>query len=171
MAGFLYITGLLYKSPPGELQGEMPKHYPVKLSPYLAYLAYLQIEGIDAINQKKDKLCQQYYEALKGIPGIRHYYNKNYNFVRYPVLFEKEITLEQVRAIKSELKRSGIVAGEWFNDVVHPKGSLRYCYIDGTCPVGESVSERMINFPVTIHRQLKARDMKRIKDIFVKHLS
>ncbi len=171
MAGFLYVTGLLYKSPAMELQGEMPGHYPVKLSPYFAYLAYLQIREIDAINEKKDRLCQRYFNTLKDIPGIKQYYSSDYNFVRYPVLFERNITGEKILAIKDDLKRSGIVPGEWFNDVVHPKGSYRYCYIDGSCPVGESVTGRMINFPVTVHKQLNQRDLNRIRQIFVKHLA
>jgi dTDP-4-amino-4,6-dideoxygalactose transaminase len=170
MAGFLYVTGLLYKSPPGELQGEMPVHYPVKLSPCLAFLAFLQIRDIEPINIKKDFLCRRYKETFEGIRGIKQYYSEDYNFVRYPVLFEKHVPAETIRAVRSEMKKAGIVAGEWFNDVVHPKGSLRYCYIDGSCPVGESVSDRMINFPVTVHKQLNDNDLKRIRSIFEKYL-
>ncbi len=170
MTGGLYLTGLLYKSPPAELQGEMPRHYPVKLSPYFAYLVYLQLKDIDTSNQIKNKLCLEYDQALTGIPGIRQYYSANYNFVRYPVLFDASVPHKVVQSIKSKLKAEGIVAGEWFNDVVHPKGSLRYCYIDGSCPVGESVSERMINFPVTIHPQLRKKDLERVREIFLKHL-
>jgi len=170
MAGLLYVTGLLYKSPPGELQGERPKHYPVKLSPYLAYLVYLQLKEIDVVNKKKDDLCQSYHIALGKIAGIRQYYSGDYNFVRYPVLFEKGVQPTAIQSVKSDLKSAGIVAGEWFNDVVHPKGSLRYCYIDGSCPIGESVSERMINFPVTVHRQLNKKDLAKVRKIFIKHL-
>ena len=170
MTGGLYLTGLLYKSPPAELQGEMPKNYPVKLSPYFAYLVYLQIREIEASNQLKNNLCEKYAQTLEDIPGIRQYYSSRYNFVRYPVLFESTVPMEKINAIKAEMKRSGIVAGEWFNDVVHPKGSLRYCYIDGSCPVGESVSERMINLPVTVHKQLNAKDLDRMKKIFQKQL-
>ncbi len=112
------------------------------------------------INHKKDMLGQKYVETFKEIPGIRQYYSADYNYVRYPVLFDKDVPSEKIDTIKQELKKAGIVAGEWFNDVVHPKGSLRYCYIDGSCPVGESVSERMINFPVTVHRQLNDKDLQ-----------
>jgi len=170
MAGFLYVFGLLYKASEKELRGEMPEQYPVKLSPYMAFLVYAQIIDIESTNAKKDSLCQAYQDTLKGIPGIRQYYSPRYNLVRYPVLFERSVPAEKISLIKEELKKKGYRVGEWFNDVVHPKGSFRYCYIDGTCPVGESVSERMINFPVTIHRQFNKKDLDRIRKIFQTHL-
>jgi hypothetical protein len=69
------------------------------------------------------------------------------------------------------LKKNGIYPGEWFNDVVHPKGSFRYGYQEGSCIVGESVSNRIINFPVTVQNQLNNKDLERIREIFNKHLS
>jgi len=170
LAGALYVLGLLYKSPPGELQGERPQHYPVKLAPYFAFLLHQQLKEIQIINKKKAALCQTYLQSLDGIPGIHQYYKDTYNFVRYPILIDRSIPSDKVRAIKSEMKKAGIVSGDWFNDVVHPAGSLRYCYIDGSCPTGESVSERMINLPVSIHRQLKTRDLEKLRSIFIKHL-
>lgn len=168
--GALYLSGLLYKSPPGELQGERPRHYPVKLVPHLAFLLYQQVREIESINNKKAALCQMYKESLEGIHGIKQYYRGDYNFVRYPVLIDRSVKHETILAIKSDMKKAGIVSGDWFNDVVHPAGSLRYCYIDGSCPTGESVSERMINLPVSVHRQLNNRDMNKLRTIFIKHL-
>jgi dTDP-4-amino-4,6-dideoxygalactose transaminase len=170
MTGVLYLTGLLYKATPGELMGERPRHYPVKLAPHMAYLLYLQISDIESINNRKNSLCKTYFDSLTGIKMIRQYYQKQYDFVRYPILFDRNVSREQIHRIKSDMKSSGIVPGEWFNDVVHPKGSLRYCYIDGSCPVGESVSDRMINLPVTIHRQLNERDLQKLRKIFTQHL-
>jgi len=171
MTGFLFVTGLLFKSSPEELKGERPSHYPVRLSAGLAYIAALQIRDIQKTNKKKDILVKKYSEAFENIPGIRQYYAPEYNYVRYPVLFDKDISREKISAIKKELKRSGIITGEWFNDVVHPKGSHRHCYINGSCPVGESVADRMINFPVTIHKQLNNKDLNRIRLIMQNHLN
>lgn len=170
MAGVLYLTGLLYRSPSAELKGERPTHYPVRLSSGLAYFAYMQLKEIEKINKIKGELAGKYYEAFKNIKGLRQYYNTDYVYARYPLLFDRGIRPSKIKAIKDEMKRSGIVAGEWFNDVVHPKGSFRYCYIDGSCPVGESVAERMINFPITIHKQLDDTDLKKAREILVKHL-
>ena len=170
VAGALFVFGLLYKSPPGELQGDRPRHYPVKLVPHFAYLLHQQLKEIEDINDKKAATCRMYAEALEGIPGMRQYYKDHYNFVRYPILIEKSFGLKKVKAIKSDMKRAGMVSGDWFNDVVHPAGSLRYCYLDGSCPTGESVSERMINLPVSIHTQLNKRDLEKLRRIFVKHL-
>jgi len=170
LAGALYVTGLLYKSSPGELQGERPRHYPVKLAPHMAYLLYRQLVDIKTINKKKGILCSNYRNGMEGIKMIRQYYHEQYNFVRYPILFDQSVSKKQIDQIKSAMKRAGIVPGEWFNDVVHPRGSLRYCYIDGSCPVGESLSERMINLPVTVHRQLNEHDLQKLRNIFMQHL-
>jgi dTDP-4-amino-4,6-dideoxygalactose transaminase len=148
----------------------MPEHYPVKLSPYLAYIAYMQIAEIEEINRKKDKLCRAFYDTFNGIHGVKQYYSDGYNFVRYPLLFDKSVSEDRIKRVKDEMKKAGIVSGEWFNDVVHPKGSLRYCYVDGSCPVGESVTTRMINLPVNIHRQLNNKDLKKLRDIFARNL-
>ncbi len=168
--GFLYLSGLLFRSPAAEIAGERPKRYPVKLSAGLAYIVYLQLRDIKNIQEKKKKLVEKYHSTFKDLEGVRQYYSTEYDYVRYPILFNKEISMDKIATIKQELKKSGIVAGEWFNDVVHPKGSFRYCYIDGSCPIGESVADRMINLPVTVHKQLNDKDLNRIKEVFKKHL-
>ncbi|MDT8393260.1 MAG: DegT/DnrJ/EryC1/StrS family aminotransferase [Bacteroidales bacterium] len=171
MTGFLYVTGLLFKSSPKELKGERPDHYPVRLSAGLAYIASLQVRDIEMINRRKAVLVKKYYDTFNGIQGIRQYFSQDYNYVRYPLLFNSDIRVETINAIKTEMKAIGIVPGEWFNDVVHPKGSYRHCYVDGSCPVGESVSDRMINLPVTIHKQLTDKDLIKLRTILKKHLS
>ena len=60
--------------------------------------------------------------------------------------------------------------GEWFNDVIHPKGSFCYNYTLGTCKVGESVSQRIINFPVNIHSYFNNKDLEKINTIFNEEL-
>lgn len=171
MSGFLYLTGLLYKSPPGELQGERPKHYPVRLSAGLAYIAALQIRNIKKVNEIKAGQARIYFENFKNIRGLKQYYAPHYNFARYPILFEQEVPLESISKIKRSLKLKGIHTGEWFNDVVHPRGSLRYCYLDGSCGVGESIADRMINLPISIHKQLNDKDLAAARQIILKQLN
>jgi len=38
------------------------------------------------------------------------------------------------------LQAIGIEPGWWFDDVVHPKGSVRYGYLAGDCPHGEALA-------------------------------
>jgi dTDP-4-amino-4,6-dideoxygalactose transaminase len=57
------------------------------------------------------------------------------------------------------------IVGDWFNDVVHPMGSFRYCYMNGNCPIGESISSRIINLPVNISKKLNVKDITKIAEI------
>src|SRR5690606_26001509 len=73
-------------------------------------------------------------------------------FVRFPIVFRANVSDQTISNIKEEALRSGFNFGQWFNDVVHPKGSLRYCYEENACPNGEFVSRNIINLPVNINR-------------------
>jgi len=165
------FLGIEFISSPEEIKGEMPSHYPVRLSPGLANIGYLQMKRIEDINQIKNRITADYYNYLKDIPGIDQYYSTNYNYVRYPIVFKQYIQQSIIDDIKHELTGMGISVGEWFNDVVHPKGSYRYCYSEGLCPVGESVSNRIINFPVNINTPLSKGKLLKIRHIFEKYLS
>lgn len=167
---FLNLFGLVFQSSEAEIQGEMPKNYPVKLSSYLSLFGYLQMREISGINRIKNETAKRYNITLEGILGISTFYDERYNYVRYPILFDKNISFEKIKKIKKDLAGAGISVGEWFNDVVHPKGSYRYCYVDGFCKVGESVSKRIINLPVNIHWVPSQKELIGMKNIFEKHL-
>lgn len=166
----LNIFGLLFRSSKKELSGEIPQYYPVKLSPYLAILGYLQMKEIYIVNKTKNEIAKNYNTTLKNTYGITLYYSESFNYVRFPILFNKEVSFDIIERIKNDLTKSGISVGQWFNDVVHPIGSFRYCYIDGLCKIGESVSKRIINLPVNIHYRPSQKELNAIKYIFKKHL-
>ncbi|MEA3477933.1 MAG: aminotransferase class I/II-fold pyridoxal phosphate-dependent enzyme [Bacteroidota bacterium] len=169
--GAVRFLGMEFISSPEEIKGEMPSHYPVRLSPGLANIGYLQMKKMQEINKIKDRIIAEYHENLKDIPGIEQYYSQKYNYVRYPLVFRKTIEQPVIDAIKKDLARLGISVGEWFNDVVHPKGSYRYCYTEGHCPVGESVSSRIINLPVNINTTLSEAKLRKVRLIFEKYLT
>lgn len=171
MLRFLNIFGLQFQSSEDEIQGEMPANYPVRLSPYLSVIGFLQIKNILEINNIKYEIAKNFHSTLEVVPGITMFYSNRYNYVRYPILFEKSISFDEIENIKKDLAEAGILAGEWFNDVVHPKGSFRYCYIDGFCKTGESVSKRIINLPVSIHWVPDHKELSHIKSIFERHLN
>lgn len=163
----LKVTKLLFQSSESEIQGEFPKFYPVKLSKLLSYIGYLQLKDINQINNTKKNITKKYYNAFESNQMIKNYYNQNYNYVRYPIVFDKTISIEVINRIKKRIqKETGLSIGEWFNDVIHPKGSFRHCYIDGTCRVGEGISKRIINLPVNVHLNLDDKIIEKIKNIF-----
>ncbi len=161
---------LIFKTPEAELQGARPEKYPVSLANSLALMGYIQFNDILNVNKTKAAICDEYEQTFQNIPGIKTYYTSSYNFVRYPVLLNENISIEKIKSIREQLRKAGITSGEWFNDVVHPAGSYRYCYEDGFCPAGESISKRILNLPVNIHARLSKADLRKVRQIFMQNL-
>ena len=166
----LELLGLRFKSTNKELAGEMPKHYPVRLGNNLSYLGYLQCLDIEKTNKIKSEIVLNYHQTLENVPNIKQYYNSSYNYVRYPILVDKVVNISKIAKLRKALAKEGIRTGEWFNDVIHPAGSFRYCYSAGNCPNGESISKRILNLPVNIHAKLKEKDYQAIERIFISYL-
>lgn len=104
-------------------------------------------------------MCQE-------ITGIYEIYNPDYVYVRYPVIFSETVDSSRIDKIKLLVReKTGIVLGEWFNDVVHPKGSYRYGYEDHSCGVGESMARQIINLPINIHTAIDKKTIDKIKTI------
>ena len=162
--------GLVYVTPAEELDGDLPKHYPVKLHPTLCALGLFQMQDIKKIIEQKKKILESYSFIFGAIHGIKTYYKEEYDFVRFPIVFPEEIPISIVKEIKLKLADQKYSVGDWFNDVVHPKGSYRYCYNNGDCNTGESISERIINLPVNISRKMDERDIQQIANIIELHI-
>jgi len=89
--------------------------------------------------------------------------------VRYPILFKENISLDTINAIKKEGISTGLNFGVWFNDVVHPSGSFRYCYTKGDCPEGEYVASRIINLPINTNYSNISKEIADVVSLFKKH--
>lgn len=162
----LIITNIRAASSAKELQGRFPRHYPSRLPGHLAYLGYLQMKEIERSNRIKKEMAALYFDALKRIPYITQYYDPTVVFVRYPLVFNKEVTVDEINAVRKRLADINVQTGDWFNDVVHPKGSFRYAYVEKSCPTGESVSKRIINLPLNIRMALDDKLLNGIRDCF-----
>lgn len=140
---------LLFQTSQAETQGELPPFYPAKLSPGLALLGAIQMDRLEPVLAHKKNLARAYYEMFQNCAGLQQFYDPHAVYVRYPLLLQRDCDRDQLaKRIKQE---TGLNVGVWFNDVVHPAGSFRYCYQPSCCPVGETVSRRMINLPISIH--------------------
>lgn len=165
----LSVFGLRYATSQKEIDGEMPDNYPVKLSPKLACFLLPQLKRIEKINRDKKEIAEFYKKRLDVFQDIEPIKIADTVLIRYPILFKPSISLEKIKAIKGEAREKGYVFGEWFNDVVHPRGSYRYGYRSGECPVGEFVAVRIANLPVNVHNKVTATEMNEIVEIFKKH--
>lgn len=163
--------GLIAETSQDEIRGKMPSRYPVRLSPVLAYLGYLQMREMEEVNRKKRALARRYHTAVEGVEGVRSCCDGTYVPVRYPLVFAEWVRGAAIVRIKRRIEvEVGCAVGEWFNDVVHPKGSARYGYSPGGCPVGESVSRRIMNLPMGIHVRMQDAELARLRTILVEEL-
>lgn len=160
---------LMHSTSSEEIGGEMPENYSVKLSAAQAVFGYYQLSKIAEINVRKASLVQQYQQLFGDLKQVKTYSDPAFQQVRFPLVFQEGVSLEQINRIRQEAAAEGFMLGEWFNDVVHPVGSYRYCYNPGTCPVGEKISENIVNLPVSIHVRLTEQEFQQLKNIFVRN--
>ncbi|HKL02245.1 MAG TPA: DegT/DnrJ/EryC1/StrS family aminotransferase [Cryomorphaceae bacterium] len=165
----LSILGLRYATSKKEIEGEMPDNYPVKLSPKLVCFLLPQLKQLEKINAEKKAIAGFYKSELDKFEDIESIEINDTVLIRYPILFKPSVSLETVNAIKREAAKRGYVFGEWFNDVVHPRGSYRYGYRSGDCPNGEFVAARIANLPVNVNNKIGYAEMKEIGEIFKSH--
>jgi dTDP-4-amino-4,6-dideoxygalactose transaminase len=115
-----------------------------------AYIAYLQLKNIDKIIKMKKHIAKVFRDVLGQYPKLfKQFYNPNAVYVRYPFAPTCN-TLSREFLIKWFSKKTSLEIGIWFNDVIHPKGSLKYCYNLGSCIVGERFSQTLLNLPMNL---------------------
>ena len=164
-------ANLVYETRGAEIMGEMPKHYPARLADCLACIGSMELRDIEHTNGIKKEIAAGYHNAFAGIPSISDFYRSDRIYVRYPLLISDEVSIGTIGRIRERVAREvGLILGEWFNDVVHPKGSFRYMYTEGECKVGENVANRIINLPVNIHSPILKEELFQIRQILLDEL-
>ncbi|HIP31259.1 MAG TPA: DegT/DnrJ/EryC1/StrS aminotransferase family protein [Crocinitomicaceae bacterium] len=163
---FLRLFKWVYQTSEDEVNGTLPKDYPVKLNPLLSNLGYNQLKKIEAINDKKRLIQNNLASVLFEFEDIEHYKINDTVLARFPILFKESISNDTIESIKKQALAQGFLFGEWFNDVVHPKGSFRYGYNTGMCPEGEFVASRILNIPINSNHSISSAEVQEIVTIF-----
>lgn len=166
---FLRRSKLGYATSKKEVEGIKPDHYPTRIHPLLCCLLVEQLKNIGSINNKKTEIIRQYSVILSKFKSIQPIDIHNAVLIRYPLLFNEDVSLDRINAFRNEAISHGYRFGEWFNDVVHPRGSYRHMYNEGTCKVGEWVSDRMLNLPVNAFHSLDENELVEIENLIRKH--
>lgn len=163
---FLRLFNLVYQTSEDEINGILPENYPVKLNPLLSNFGYNQMKRIEEINSKKKAIQEKLVKAFDNFEDLEKYEMSNTVLVRFPILFKSNVKQEVIFTITKQSLNKGFLFGEWFNDVVHPKGSFRYGYDSGMCPEGELVASRMLNIPVNACSGITSSEIQEIVAIF-----
>jgi dTDP-4-amino-4,6-dideoxygalactose transaminase len=143
--------GLVAKTPPSELNGASQPDYAAGLHPLSAALGLQQLGRAEAIWRLRQTQAERYDELLAGSALLQPVVRASGDvLLRYPV----QVVAQQRERVMQALTALDIVPGVWFNDVVHPRGSLRYGYQSGQCPIGEAAAVTVLNLPLGLHADL-----------------
>jgi dTDP-4-amino-4,6-dideoxygalactose transaminase len=158
----------MYVTSEKEIKGDLPSDYPVRMNYSISCFLLPQLKDLDRINQKKIKIATIYKNYFRQFEDLIQFDFNDDILVRYPILFADNVSMEVINQIKIEALVKGINFGYWFNDVVHPAGSFRYCYENGACPVGENVAKRIINLPINANYGHVESECQELQEIFLK---
>lgn len=170
----LRVFNLLGTSPQEELSGIKPARYPIKLSKWQSAMAYCQIKHYELSTNKLLDIIQDYDKIFAKYPLIKTFKQKDSILIRYSFLLPFHRESDQGKKLVKDFASIGIQLGEWFNAVVHPKGSLQYCYQESICLNGEKLSGSLVNLPIGIHSKLSKKQiigidstLKNLQDSFL----
>ena len=127
-----------------ELTGVKPTVFPQKYPNALAFLLIGQLAKLDTYNRKRMQMANYYCRAFKNLRGIMlPKINDNAIYLRFNILIEKA---EKIRLLA---KNKGIFLGNWYHNVIDPKGVKlgKIGYKKGMCPKSERLAKMSVNLP------------------------
>jgi len=140
-----------------EMAGKKPGEYPVRLSNIQAEIGLRQLGSIEANLEHRRKTAEVYGETLKELGiGVNKCDGYSPAHLRYAFLVKDRHKLGEI------FQKNQIELGEWYNSVIHPKGSSLESlhYEKGSCPVAEFMTEHCANLPT--HLNVGKKDASRI---------
>lgn len=135
-----------------------PRVFPSKMPGALSEMALNQLKKLDNFNNHRRKIAGFYFKNIKN-DGIKlPPKNKGSIWVRFPLISQKASnTLE-------ELKRKGILLGDWYKDVVVPVKTPEIVgYKYGSCPRAESLKGKILNLPT--YQKIGIREASKIVNL------
>ena len=156
------VNLLISNVTPEEKMCKKPKNYPVRLSNVQAKIGLSQLRNIHSNIEHRRKIVKIYENKLRELGlKINRCDDKSYD----PVHIRYTFLVKDREKLKKVFSENRIELGEWFNSVIHPKGSslVNAYYEKGSCPTAEFVAEHSVNLPT--HPKIRERDVDRIIEI------
>ncbi len=150
--------GVVADTPAGELQGLARPDYRLGLHPWSAALGERQARRAAEVWAARVAQAQAYDALLPA--ALRLVRGEGDVLLRYPLRLPDGLDRDTLTAA---LAKDGIELGCWFDDVVHPRGSLRPGYTAGDCPVGEATARCVANLPLGLHAGLSERQVRALR--------
>jgi len=125
--------------------------YNYRLSDINCALGLAQLERIEEILAKRERVAQMYNERLKDIEGINIPYvspDVKLSWFVYVIRLDERFTQKQRDQILQELRKRGIGCGNYFSPIhLQPFYREMFGFKEGDFPVTEHVSARTIALP------------------------
>jgi dTDP-4-amino-4,6-dideoxygalactose transaminase len=133
------------------------------LSDVLAAFLYAQLEARDAIEKRRKRIWDSYYERLQPwaeahevrLPVIPDYCTQSYHLF-YMLL----PTMEMRQSLIRYLKELGILSVFHYVPLHLSEMGMKYGGKEGDCPVTESVSDRLVRLP--LYNDLSESDLDNV---------
>lgn len=148
-----------------EKRGEKPFYFPARMPNALASLALQQLRKIDIFNSHRRALALRYEEEFHL---FEPYFREHDKKVGSPIFLRYPMRHPHTKEILSRAKRAGMILGDWYDEVVAPRGTdaSGMGYIAGSCPNAEQAVLEAINLPT--HINTSAQDAERIAKFYQK---
>ncbi|MGC3984424.1 MAG: DegT/DnrJ/EryC1/StrS family aminotransferase [Pseudorhodoferax sp.] len=150
--------GVVAATPAGELQGSARPDYRLGLHAWSAALGARQARRAGEVWAARRAQAEA-YDALLPV-SLRAARGAGDVLLRYPLRLPAGLERD---TLAQALAADDIELGRWFDDVVHPRGSLRYGYRAGDCPVGEATADCVANLPLGLHASLSERQKRALR--------
>jgi perosamine synthetase len=150
--------GVVAATPAGELQGSARPDYRLGLHAWSAAVGDRQARRAAEVWAAR-RAQADLYDALLPM-SLRAARGADDVLLRYPLRLPAGQDRE---ALALALAAEDIELGRWFDDVVHPRGSLRHGYHAGDCPVGEATADCVANLPLGLHAGLSVRQRQALR--------
>ena len=125
--------------------------YNYRISDINCALGIAQLERLDEILGRREKVAQMYNQRLKGLEGVKIPYvspSVKMSWFVYVVRLDDYYTLEDRERVLEELKKRGIGCSNYFPPIhLQPFYRKMFGYEEGDFPVTEKVSESTIALP------------------------
>lgn len=160
LVGLQKLRLLSYPVYPEEKRGLQPSDFPGKYPNALALLLKRQIAKLDSFAKNRTDVALRYFRELPAshigdFPAII----TGAAYLRYPM------HVKNPQALTKHAKAQGILLGNWFHNVIDPKGVDfdAIGYTKGSCPNAESTAAHVVNLPTRISDDDAARVIECLK--------
>lgn len=163
----LSLTGLLSRATTNKEKSGIFDEKLIKLMPNaIAEMANRQLEDFETINKERMRKYLLYKENFKQFNDI-----EMIDFDSEEIPLRLPILVRNPEKLLKYLERENIILGDWYNQVIAPKevNPSKFGYVNGTCPIAESISSKIINLP--LHINISDKDIMKITKEMMYYIS